>query len=367
MSRGKVASVLFLILSIITPIIILYFISFNVHDNEELLHKKLYDQATLLSWIFTGIIGFVSFVVLFITFTFENKLVVSANTLKRIISPFGINIKELKRAFIDYNSLLRGDRVLKLIYYIFLTIGSFVSVIWGTVIGYFTQFEFPTKIDFSVPSIFVFGIYSFWIILYGVFILVGILIFQIRYNKNPFQKGSLPTIKEITNVDFLDKKGLNFDEFFSINYPTIKFYQNPPKQKETYEINCCLPIALNNYRFVIKFYSNEHVILKCYGILKGIVDYENIGKDYIDNLSSDFNKSVYKQLLTEESYGELQLFNSELKVIARYLLEKRIIRNNYFYYEISRSIEITGKNLDKGLLLNLKKPIEIVSTERSEG
>src|SRR5690625_4794241 len=365
MTKNKGISLIFLFLSSITPIIILYFSDFEIPDDESL-YKKLSEQATLLSWIFTGIIGFVSFIVLFITFTFENKLVVAANTLKRIITPFGYNSKELKQALIDYNSLLKRDRILDFLFYVFLSIGSLVSIIWGTIVGFYTKFQLSLELELSLPSVVFFGIYAFWLILHALFILVGIIIYQVRFNKNPFMKGSLPTIKEVMDIEYIEKNGGDFNEFFSINYPKLDFYENPPQNNPTFELDFSLPIAMNHFQFVMKFYSNEKVILKCYGKLDNIVDYDNVGKSHLVNLSTDFKRSVYNELLSNDSHGELQIFNSNMEIISRFMLIKKVVSKHHFYYEFSRSIEMSGKNLDKGLLQNLTKSIEVDIFESNE-
>ncbi|MBP3951163.1 hypothetical protein [Bacillus suaedae] len=362
MNFRKVLSIGILLSSFIIPFFVLSRVSYNSPMDETLI-QQLNEHATLLSWLFTGIIGFISFTSLFIALIFENKLVVAANTLKRIYFPYTFNIKDLKNAYINYDTLTLEDRILNGLFYSFIAIGIIVSTIWGVVVGFYTQFRLSFELDLTLTSMFVFGIYVFWVILIFLFFLIGLVIHQIRFNKNPFSKGNLPGIKKITDVDFLISQEIDIPEFFSINYPKLIFYQNPPVENPSYELNIELPLGLNNLRFLIKVYQNQKVVAKCYGVLEDVVEYNNIGKDYTTNITTNFEKDLYKSLLSNNSYGELFIYNDQFQPVARFFLKKTKLSEGNFCYTMERKIEITGKILDKGIFLNQEnKPIELEIT-----
>ncbi|WP_078430445.1 hypothetical protein [Alkalihalobacterium alkalinitrilicum] len=347
MRSKKYLSILTLIFVAFSPILIFYLIDFTHPKMDSTLKNLIFEQAQILSWVVASIMTLVSFTTLFIAFISENKLVKASNTLNQIFYPYNKDIDELKNNFINYKNFIVEDQLLKFIFYIFLFIGWSLTIILGVIIGYYTKFKFSFIPDLTISSFMVFNLYFTLVIFLSLFLLVGWIIHLIRFNKNPTKKGYLPSIENITNVDFLLNEDIDINKFFSINYPYLNFYKNPPSSKPTYESSIELPLPLKNYRFLIKLYSNEQILMTSYGVLSKESFSTHVGKEYFVSLTEEFPRKIFNDLQENDSYGELLIFNKDLNIVARYKLIKKTVSENHFYFVIFKNVSFVEDTIDK--------------------
>jgi len=335
------------LLLLVLPVLLLFQINFvRVFTDNE--YDKLKDQVELISWLFAGVVAMVAFLSLFIGFLYENKMIAASNIRRQLYHPYSLSLTDIRQNLLSYERNISGSRLIKYIYYNFVLVSTFTIFIWGTAVGFYTQFQFSHKVNFSIESVLNFGIYAFYALLCFLLFGVTFLLNQLRNNKDPLGSGYLPTTKDLCNIDHLIKAGCDLDELSLKLGPSLEFFKNPPFDNPTYEMNFHLPIKLSNLRFVIKLYDKDRrPLVKCYGIINTVTF---IGEKVLINLTNDLSESVYLAL-QEESTGEFKLYDSELTVISRINLKLSDSTNEGFSFKASRVIyQRDSIELDKGLL-----------------
>lgn len=94
----KVSFIIFLFISFILAL----FVDYSIVNKDNFEYIK--DRIELLSWLFAGIMSLVSFLTLFITFTYDNKLIIAS----KISSLFCILmdcLEEIRQSFITTKRL----------------------------------------------------------------------------------------------------------------------------------------------------------------------------------------------------------------------------------------------------------------------
>ncbi|UYV50707.1 hypothetical protein [Priestia megaterium] len=333
-----------------------YFMSrLKIHKIDSQVYDKYKDIVEVISWLFAGILSLVAFATIFLAFIYENKLIIASKNLKRILKPYVLNTEELRLSFSEYQDSLFGDRTINILYYVYLLTAASSLLVWGTAVGLYTQYKVSFIIDFSVGSFLVFGIYLFFFILFVLFSLIAIAINLIRNYKNPLDKGFLPSVSSICDMDYIiDKKG-DLKEFTKKNCPVIEIYCNPLVHVSKYELVFLIPIKVNNFRFVVTIFSSdgeEEALFKCYGILKEELFSDEVGRNFSCTVEKDFPRKLAEHILYNNCYGEIKIYNSECKLIARHVLKKESKKHiTYFNYFIEAEIGL--KDNDSNLIKKL--------------
>jgi hypothetical protein len=320
-------------------------------------YSKLKDIVELLSWLFSGIMSLIAFSTLFIAFTYENKLIAASNNLKSYLNPYALNTEEIRLHLINYKQNLVEDILLKYLYYVFILFSSLLTLIWGSVVGFYTSFKVSSRIDLSISSMLGFGAYTFFIILGLLFFLLAIVIKSVRNNRDPLDIGYLPSPQDVCNVDFMVKKDADMKEFFSKNYLSFIFYKNPPYKTPKCEFILDLPIKVSNLRFVFRIYNEEDEgFLTCFGLLDKRLTPQEIGKRSVNVIDGNINKNIYDHLYKQDFYGILKLYDENFNVVAVYSYSKRSEDEKSFSFIYDKVIEsyFKFKDNDRNLIVSSK-------------
>ncbi|WP_433749375.1 hypothetical protein [Paenibacillus amylolyticus] len=319
---------------IFTPFFLLFLTDFNasLSTNKSDLLK---DQIELISWVFSGIMALVSFFALFIGYMYENKLIASSNDLKLLYRPYTLSISDIRQILLSYESNIVGNKLINYMYWIYLTVSSFTIYVWGITVGFYTQFRFGTKLDFSLPSTINFGVYLFYFLLSGLLIILTFILNQVKNLKDPFRKGYLPLAEEICDLKYLEEQqDTDVSEIIFKNAPSLTFYKNPPSGSPRYEVVFFMPIKMKNFKFVIKLYDKDKIIIfKCFGLLNKIT---HVGDQFFVRLEDNLPEQIYERLKID-STGEMKVYNENNEVISRFSLKSLTEDDNSF--------EIIPKNI----------------------
>ena len=320
------------------PFFILHNIKFTNSISQN--YDKYKDLVEMISWLFAGLMSLVAFSTLFLAFTYENKLIVASRSLKNFLRPYTQDVNDLRDIVISYENSISKDKIIRFIYYGFLIISFFSLLTWGTAVGFYTNFKFSFIPDFSIGSLLVFGIYSFYILLFLILFLLTIAIKLIILNKDPLDKGYLPDTVSICNVKYFIEKAGDICEFYSKNAITIDFFKNPAGKKSIYEAMLTMPLNIANTKYVIKFYDKKHKSLfTIYGETKSNLLKSEIAKAYYKLITEDFSEEIFNQMMNDENcYAICKIFDPNLNLVARYIMFKENERNYHVKFSLNKSI-----------------------------
>ncbi|CAM4190479.1 hypothetical protein [Saccharibacillus endophyticus] len=314
------------LLVLIVPFIFLIFTDFDIpllKDQQD----TLKDQIELTSWIFSGIMALISFLALFIGYMYENKLIAASNDLKLIFRPYTLTISEVRQILISYESNTSRDRLITYMYWIYLIVSASTIYVWGITVGFYTEFKYSLKIDFSLPAVVNLNIYLFYLLLSGLLIVLTFILFQIKNLKDPLRKGYLPTAQELIDMKFLDQQDSDINEIIIKNTPSLTFYKNLPRNSPTYEAVFSVPIKFKNLKFVIKLYDeNGNIAFTCYGYL---IEVNHVGDQFFKRLTDNLGESIYNKLRDNGS-GEIKIYSANHSILCRVSLKSVINDDNSF-------------------------------------
>ncbi|GED26921.1 hypothetical protein BAG01nite_30230 [Brevibacillus agri] len=329
-------------LSIVAVLVIVY-----IYGDQDLSKVNINDKAELLSWIYAGIMSLVAILTIFVTFSYEHKLIAATEILNSFYRPYTLSLEELRHGLIKYHSLTAKDRLLNYIYFILLLLSFLSFVFWGTIILIYSKFSIlRLNGTLSVESIVDFGLYSFWFLMATIFILILFVINQSRNNKNPLTKGYLPIVNQLLDVDFISKQNIDISELLYKTCPIVELYSNPVENNlNSYELNIYFPIMMKNYRYVINIFNHNHeIIFKCYGTILDIFEVGMMHKESLDLLEDAFVS------INENCYGEIKIYNQNLDALTRIRLTPEIKRDSVTFTP-QRKVKISTHDNDKSILL----------------
>ncbi|MFJ6030115.1 hypothetical protein ACIQFL_06840 [Bacillus toyonensis] len=334
------------IIILLVPFICMFYVEIPTLDAEE--YDKYKDMVEFVSWLFAGILSLVAFATIFLAFTYENKLIIASKSLKKILKPYALNTEELRLQFSEYDDSLFGDRTINILYYTFLLTATSSLLVWGVSMGLYTQYHFAFKIDFTIGSFLVFGIYLFFCILFMLFLLIAIAINLIRQYKDPLDRGFLPDVLNIADIDYMKNKKGDLKEFTKKICPSIEIYQNPPFNNSNYELVFFMPIKVKNFRFVTTIFDSgdkQDTLIKCYGIIKEKLVREEIGEVFSYTIEKNLPINLSTYIFHNECYGEIKVYDKKNLLIARHVLKKNKKEHSVsFSYTHEASVEINDND-----------------------
>ena len=352
---------------LIAPLIILCFVDVNYSIDS---YDKYKDLVELLSWLFAGIMSLVTFSTLFLAFTYENKLVVSSKNLKSIMKPYSLDTDNLRNSIIEYSYSMSEDKILKMVFRGFIIVSFFSLLTWGVAVGFYTKFHFSFKLDLSIGSLLVFGIYSFYILLFLALFLLAIAIKLMLLNKDPLGKGYLPNQKQVSNFDYLAKGDADITEIFVRNPIALHFYRNPASVRFESDIVFELPINIANLRVVIKMLDEKRKnIVTFYGETKSDLEEDEIAGFYSEELKDKIPEKVYNILENQSVFSMLKIYDSNHQLKAQYELKKDIESESHFRFSVKQKIHFSpsvGKDFDGNLFKSYKNNGIEIQMEMSE-
>ncbi|MGG8382750.1 hypothetical protein ACQ9BL_16425 [Bacillus sp. R-CC1] len=274
---------------------------------------KLTNAGDLVSWIFGGIMSLLGFITLFVAFSYENKLIVAAKINERILRPYASSLEEIIMNLNEYKLYTSKDFLLNFIYWVFLVVSSVSIMIWGIIVGYYTNYSMDFSNGVNDKNVMNLILFMIWGVLSFLLISISILLNLIRFNKSPFSKGTLLDEKSLADIQCLLEKDGDLQELLYKISPTIEILKPPPLTSEKYELNIFFPAKFSNLRFVAKLYgeNREKVVLRVFGVLNKI---ERAGESYSHILSDSL---ILEDLgITEQSVGELKFYDKENNLIG---------------------------------------------------
>ncbi|MFS0906671.1 hypothetical protein AB3N02_26985 [Priestia aryabhattai] len=336
---------------IIISIYLIFSLNYN-HNYTDNQFNVIKDKIELISWIFSSLMGIISFFALFIGYSYENKLINSATLLRQIYLPFTLTLDEIRQNMMNYEKDMYGDKLIKFMYISFLIVSCLTILVWGTAVGFYTKYKFPSSIHLDIEDSINLGIYAVFLVLCILLIGVTVILNKIRFYKNPLDKGYLPTPSKLCDIDFLaDENNKHIEELMFKSAPILEFYKNHLKKDPTYEINLYFPIKWKNYKFVLTLYNEDRItIFKIYGLLK---DIQYIGEKYTVSLTDNCPERVYQSLDGVE--GELKIYNSKQNIISRlFIIQEK--HSNKYNFKTNRIIQSRDRiDLDKQLIERLEE------------
>ncbi|OME01127.1 hypothetical protein BSK54_14825 [Paenibacillus odorifer] len=315
---------------------------------EYTLTDSMKDKIELASWIFAGTIGLVSFLSLFVAFVYENKHIEASRMLRQFYKPYGLTFDTIKTSLNDYRTYISKGFMLSVIHW-FLTLTAIISIIvWGISVSAYTENELYLFFSIKKEVLINQGLYLFWFLL--CLLLIGIVSFVnlSRLNKNPVMKGYLPAPQKISDINFLVKEDADISEIIFGLSPKIDIYKNQLQDGSFgYEFNLIFPIALNNIRFMWKFFSNDNLLFRSYGSLKHIEGERVLLRDTV------FLDDTMHSLLETNSHVELKVYDGKSELQSK-ILCKKVMENNKISYIVDRQvIDKSNVDLDKGIIRSI--------------
>ena len=110
-----------------------------------------------------------------------------------------------------------------MLYYVYLIITFFSILVWGTTLKFYRGFNYSEGFKLSIGNFLKIGSGAFFVIVCLSLMLISIALKLIRMNKDPLGKGYLPQIDKICDVDYLVGNKADIMEFFSLNFPILRF------------------------------------------------------------------------------------------------------------------------------------------------
>jgi NADH:ubiquinone oxidoreductase subunit K len=318
-------SILPLILALIAMIIYLLFMD-GCHSSILKVQNDitLQDKSDLLSWMYGGIMSLVSFLALFIAFTYENKLIVASKNKSQIYYPYSLNFNEIRLSLINFSKSISKDQILNHIYWIFILVSFFSIIIWGLVVGWYTNYQFIDIKRVNSLGVLHITIFSMWLILTFVLISISIILNLVRNKKDPLDKGYLPNEHSLVDIDYLKSEKADVEEFLFKCAPIIEIIKNPPLSEPKYELNILFPIKLKNVRFVIKIFDNEKKLkLRIFGVLNKV---KTVGETYFNILTDNLNLDTKD--IGEYSTAEFRFYDKDYNLVGLFVTNACLIGKN---------------------------------------
>lgn len=328
---------------IFTMIYFFYFDGIHSEVPKELNNIAVHDKLDLISWMYGGIISLISFLALFIAFTYENKLVVASQNKSQIYYPYSLSYDDVRLNLINYSKSISKDRILNSIYWIFIVVSFFSIIIWGLVVGWYTNYKFINFKHLTDLGLLHVTILSMWLILSYVLIFICVILNLVRSKKDPLNKGYLPHEYSLINMDYLKSEQADIEEFLFKCSPIIEIIKNPPLSEPKYELNIFFPIKLKNLRFVIKIFDNEkNLKLRVFGVLNKI---NAVGETYFKILTDDLDININD--LGEYSSAEFKFYDNECNLVGLFIAKAQLNNGDFtFVADRKRDVKIVKRDSD---------------------
>lgn len=288
--------------------------------------EALKNSVGIIGWIFGGIMSLLGFVTLFIAFSYENRLLEASKIKQQILLPYSLTLEEIIQKFNEYKLYINKDFLLNIIYWIFIVVSSTSILVWGIIIGLYTQFEFSLTFSNLINYI----LLSVWI-LFSLFLLsISIMINLIRYNKDPLGKGYMRNENEITDIESLRKNKGDLHELFYKISPTIFVLKNPQAKdviSEKHELSIYFPLKLANIRFVILLYNTNHesdIAIRVFGYLKEL---NRTGESFSHIITND--EVNISNLINDKSTGIIKFFDKDNNLLSLLKLQSEKIEDGF--------------------------------------
>lgn len=343
---------------IIASFVATYFLFNHFHLDKPDFNDSLKDKIELISWIYAGVMGLVSFLSVFVAFIYDNKLITASKTLKQILHPYDTSLGQLRTAVAEYERSVSNSLTIHFIYWLLLITSLTSIILWGIAVLSYNNFNVKFPSLSSLEEIINFSLYIVWGLLCILLISLTIIINTIRNNKDPLAKGYLPKAKDVLNLKYL--AGLSdFAEIIKVISPKIVLFRNPMAScdiERKYEMNLTLPLNISYLNFLIKLYdSNDRLFIRFYGKTSEI---NILGEKLIKVIPSiDIDDEIFGKLESEMINGEFRVYDEGNDIISRFTIRTVRSTDNQIDIQIHNDIShiVPDNDIDYSLVSNLKE------------
>lgn len=331
---------LFVIVAIL-PFIIYGFVQ---PSNTEMAKTIIEKRFSASGWMVSGLVGFLAFIVLYLTIIFENRIFKSIQGIQEYYHPYALTYTEIQKNLQYYISKRKkGDLIL--LFYAYLIAVLSLNTMWSALLKYYApitwkeltlvnQWSF-TVYDLSGIIMYGLGI-SFWLVT----LLFGAVLCLVINNKNIIGSFKLPKVDDLFNVEYLSEIQADTSEIITKGKPEINIY----KLENEYELYLNSKLPLNNITYQYKIYSvKDNLKINIYQKIEKVLDNKNL-HDQVLKLAtqSDLAKLVRKMESQDLTY-ELVVYTNSGVVIGRYVcnFDKKTLT-----IYIVKKVAFSDKNLE---------------------
>ncbi|WP_098742060.1 hypothetical protein [Paenibacillus sp. EZ-K15] len=281
--------------------------SYSLQDAEQ-------QKLELVSWVFSGVMGVVSFLAIFISFVYDNNLIGASKNLRQLYHPYGLGLEEFRANYNEYIRNISRRTNVNILFITVLVTTLLSIIIWGISALLYNGFsmKLPQKVS-DVKAIVNVLVYAIWILLSGLLASLCHLLNHIRTKKDPLGGGFLPDKDHLLDIDLLSAEDTDLAEIFRIISPSIELHENPQNSNGN-EISIFFPMTFSNIRFVIKLFDEKsNLLFRLYGI----TEKKDAGKPNFFIVSNSVTEKVAKVFKEQCVRAEFRYYNETFNKIAR--------------------------------------------------
>lgn len=315
------------------------------------------------SWMVSGLVGFLAFIVLYLTIIFENRVFKNVRGISEYYFPYALSFGDIQRNLQNYINATRKKDLISLFYAYFISVFSLNSLWVFVILYYFPPKQIAWKellsIDFNIldaSGLILYGLgLSFWLIT----LLFGVVLCCVINDVNIISKIKLPQNNQITSITYLKAVGADVSEIIYKISPQLSVYQIE-NQHINYEVYLDSSLSLHDLTYAYKFYDQTAKVNMYYKIKKNTSAEKSILKNDLIKLEveAQYGKEIIEKIFTEKLTCELQIYDNEGNCVGRYLCKNNLNNENIHVFCIDRRIPI-GDNLEMEKIKSLKAGISI--------
>ncbi|EPD54171.1 hypothetical protein HMPREF1210_00156 [Paenisporosarcina sp. HGH0030] len=262
------------------------------------------------------------FMTLFIAFSYENKLLRASKIKQQLLHPYALSLDEIIQCMSEYKLYITRDFLINIIYWIFVIVSSVLIITWGTIIGFYSNFDFPSSFEIKNVQVINTILVVIWVLFSFLLISISIILNLIRFNKDPLGKGYLLNEIKMSDIESIIKNKGDIQELFFKISPSLSLIKNPPNDSQERELSIYFPLKLSNIRFVAILYKQDskETSLRIFGVLK---DLGRVGESFSHIITQT---SFKNSPINEQSVGILKFYDKNNNLIS--LLKLKAEKND---------------------------------------
>ncbi|RKD24552.1 hypothetical protein BEP19_09230 [Ammoniphilus oxalaticus] len=352
----KIVRWFFLVLATISPFFIFIFTDTSLPNSKSNLIDIRFGAA---SWMVTGVVGFLGFIVLYLTIIFENRIFNNIRGIEEYYYPYALDYSDIQRNLQNYVAKSKKKDLIFLYYSYLLSVWS-LNIMWCTLLKHYSQtplidIKLILKGTFSVyelSGILMYGLgVSFWLIT----LLFGIVLCLVINQVNILGKSKLPDTTDLTNVGYLYKSNADTSEIIFKCSPQLNIYRFEDK----FEVYLESKLSFTYVTYLFKFYRHgEDFKFNIYYKIEG----ENNNKYLIlqnkikeINFEVDNKNEIIEYIIHEDLTCELEVFTNCGETVGRYLCIMTNENKHHYNFKISKKVLYDKMNLEKTKIPQLNK------------
>ncbi|APH06534.1 hypothetical protein [Bacillus weihaiensis] len=338
----------FFVIVALLPLII--FISVEP-SNTEIAKTIIEKRFSASSWMVAGVVGFLAFIVLYLTIIFENRIFKSIQGIQEYYHPYALSYSDIQRNLQYYISKSKkGDLIF--LYYFYLIAVLSLNVMWCALLKFYAPITLNELIlvnqwsftVYDLSGIIMYGLsISFWLIT----LLFGAVLCLVINNKNIIGAFKLPKVDDLLDAEYLNEIKAATSEIIIKGNPEINIYQ----LENEFELYLDSKLPLNNITYQYKIYSaTDDLKINIYQKIDKKLNNKNLHDQVLKlEIKSDLTKIV-KRMQSQELTYELVVYTNSGLVIGRYVCN--LDKSNLRIY-IVKKVAFSNQNLESSKIPQL--------------